>query len=184
MAKVNFKRVQSVDDLSNLDIIDGNFIVTGDGKTYIDYGNERKGIGGTPDLEMSDTSTNSVQNKVIKEYIDNINDNVLSSIEEVENKTLKIGKQLWTGAFSTGSIIVPDISKYTLIAINVAGILCLGNQRYGGCVFTKYHTLETASYGYRYTYNSTNETLTVDTNNTGATDGTTRQTITEIYGIF
>lgn len=71
MAKVNFKRVQSVNDLSNLDIVDGNLIVTGDGKTYIDYGNERKGIGGTPDLEMSDTSTNSVQNKVVKEYIDN-----------------------------------------------------------------------------------------------------------------
>lgn len=71
MAKVNFKRCATISDLSNIDIVDGNFIVTGDGKTYIDYGNERKGIGGTPDLEMSDSSTNTVQNRIIKQYIDN-----------------------------------------------------------------------------------------------------------------
>lgn len=71
MAKVNFKRVQSVDDLSNLDIIDGNLIVTGDGNLFIDYNNQRIAVGGTPDTEMSDTSTSPVQNKVIKEYVNN-----------------------------------------------------------------------------------------------------------------
>ena len=71
MAKVNFKRVQSVDDLSNLDITDGNFIVTGDGNLFIDYNNQRIAVGGTPDIEMSDVSTNPVQNKIIKKYIDN-----------------------------------------------------------------------------------------------------------------
>lgn len=71
MAKVNFKRIESIDDLDSIPIEDGNFIVTGDGKTYIDYGSDRKGVGGTPDTEMSDTSINSVQNKVIKKYIDN-----------------------------------------------------------------------------------------------------------------
>lgn len=111
-------------------------------------------------------------------------DGIYEDIEEVDNKILEIGKELWTGSFTTGSIHVPNISKYTLIAINVNGVLCLGNQRYGGCVFTRYNALDTTSYGYRYTYDSINETLTVDTNNTGATDGTNRQTITEIYGIF
>lgn len=72
MAKINFKRCETISDLSNIDIVDGNFIVTGDGKTYIDYGNERKGIGGTPDLDMDDTSANTVQNSVIKRYVDNI----------------------------------------------------------------------------------------------------------------
>lgn len=71
MAKVNFKRVQSVNDLSNLDIVDGNLIVTGDGNLFIDYNNQRIAVGGTPDIEMSDTSINPVQNKVVKEYVDN-----------------------------------------------------------------------------------------------------------------
>lgn len=71
MAKVNFKRVQSVNDLNNLDIVDGNLIVTGDGNLFIDYNNQRIAVGGTPDIEMNDTSINPVQNKVIKKYVDN-----------------------------------------------------------------------------------------------------------------
>lgn len=129
------------------------------------------GIVGTVTNDIDDPNTNAVPNaRTIKASVD--------------EKIATIGKLLWTGNFATGSITVPDISKYTLIAINVAGVLCLGNQQYGGCVFTKYHTLETTAYGYRYTYDSTNETLTVDDLNTGATDGTNRQTVTEIYGIF
>lgn len=129
------------------------------------------GIVGTVTNDIDDPNVNAVPNaRTIKASVD--------------EKIATIGKLLWAGYFTTGSITVPDISKYTLIAINVAGVLCLGNQQYGGCTFTKYHTLETTSYGYRYTYDSTNETLTVDEFNTGATDGATRQTITEIYGIF
>lgn len=129
------------------------------------------GIVGTVTNDIDDPNVNAVPNaRTIKASVD--------------EKIATIGKLLWTGNFTTGSITVPDISKYTLIAINVAGVLCLGNQQYGGCTFTRYTTLETTSYGYRYTYDSTNETLTVDNEQTGATDGTNRQTITEIYGIF
>ena len=124
-----------------------------------------------------------INEKLNKDILDLINENK-NDINKLDNKLLKIGKLLWTGNFTTGSITVPDISKYTLIAINVAGVLCLGNQQYGGCVFTRYGNFDTTSYGYRYTYDSINETLTVDSLNTGATDGTNRQTITEIYGIF
>lgn len=88
MAKVNFKRVQSVDDLSNLDITDGNLIVTGDGNLFIDYNNQRIAVGGTPDIEMSDTSTNPVQNKVIKEYIDDLGDDLVNLTEQVNNKII------------------------------------------------------------------------------------------------
>lgn len=70
MAKVKFKRIQSSTDIGDLNIEDGSFIVTGDGKSYIDYGTNRVPTNGTPDTEMSDTSRNAVENKVIKEYID------------------------------------------------------------------------------------------------------------------
>lgn len=74
MAKVNFKRIQNSSQIDNLPVEDGAFIVTSDGKSYIDYGNNRVPTNGTPDTEMSDTSRNAVENKVIKEYIDdNIN---------------------------------------------------------------------------------------------------------------
>lgn len=98
MAKVNFKRCQTISDLSNIDIVDGNFIVTGDGKTYVDYGNERKGIGGTPDLEMSDTSTNSVQNNVIKQYVDN-------NIDDIDEKKQNIPDILYSDSVGTSGNI-------------------------------------------------------------------------------
>lgn len=71
MASVNFKRRNTVNDLDNIPIEDGNFIVTKDGHTFVDFDDDRIGIGGTPDLEMSDSSENSVQNKVVKNYVDN-----------------------------------------------------------------------------------------------------------------
>lgn len=129
------------------------------------------GIVGTVTTNINDTNVNAVPNA----------GTVKASVDE---KIATIGKLLWAGNFATGSITVPGISNYTLIAIKVGEVLCLGNQSFGGCVFTRYGNLDTTSYGYRYTYDATNETLTVDSLNTGATDGTNRQTITEIYGIF
>lgn len=134
-------------------------------------------------VKISDSSLPAV-NKVRDVDMNEIKNVVNENYNETNQRLLNIGKQLWTGSFATGSITVPGISNYTMIAINVGGVLCIGNQRYGGCVFTRYGNFDTTAYGYRYTYDSTNETLTVDTYNTGATDGTNRQTITEIYGIF
>ena len=71
--KVEFKRVQTDEEVENIDIKDGQLIYTGTGKTYMDYGSERIPTGSgsiTLDTEMSDTSENAVQNKVIKEYVD------------------------------------------------------------------------------------------------------------------
>lgn len=82
MAKVNFKRIQNVNDLNNLDIVDGNLIVTGDGNLFTDYNNQRIALGGTPDTEMSDTSTSPVQNKIIKKYID---DNISENVQDIKN---------------------------------------------------------------------------------------------------
>ena len=82
MAKVEFTRVETNDDIENIDIKDGRFIVTGEGKAFVDYGENRIGIGGTPDTQMSDSSTNSVENRVIKEYVDDI----ANSIPELSNE--------------------------------------------------------------------------------------------------
>lgn len=76
MPKVEFKRVETDEEVENINIKDGQLIYTGTGKTYMDYGNQRipTGSGGSSvevDTEMSDTSENAVQNKVIKEYVDN-----------------------------------------------------------------------------------------------------------------
>lgn len=96
MAKVKFKRVLTNSDVDNLDFDDGSFIVTAEGKTYIDYGDSRIAIGGTPDTEMSDISTNTVENNVIKEYVD---DNFQSS-----------GKILWTNPNPTVDFPQQDIT--------------------------------------------------------------------------
>lgn len=76
MAKVRFKRIQDSTNIGDLNIEDGSFIVTGDGKTYIDYGTNRVPTSGTPDSTMSDSSRNTVENKVIKEYVDTVQENV------------------------------------------------------------------------------------------------------------
>jgi len=72
MAKVQFKRYETDLEAQESDVIDGQFIVTKEGTSYIDCGEERVAFGGTPDTQMSDTSQNSVQNKVVKEYVDGI----------------------------------------------------------------------------------------------------------------
>lgn len=101
MAKVQFKRVESVNDLDSIPIEDGNLIITGDGKTYVDYGIERKGIGGTPDNKMSDTSTNSVENKVVKDYVDSIA--IRKDIDENSEQIL---------VDSEGNQLNPKIQRY------------------------------------------------------------------------
>lgn len=71
MANVLFKRVEDSTQLDNMPVVDGSFYVTGDGKSFIDYNGERLPVGGTPDTEMSDRSRNTVENNVIKQYVDN-----------------------------------------------------------------------------------------------------------------
>ena len=56
MAKVKFKRISSSSQINNLPIEDGSFVITGDGKSYIDYGNNRVPTNGTLDDEMSSIS--------------------------------------------------------------------------------------------------------------------------------
>ena len=73
MAKVNFKRIPDSGLIDNVPIEDGSIIITRDGKTYVDFENNRIPVCGTPDDTMSDKSTNTVQNNTIKEYVDSNN---------------------------------------------------------------------------------------------------------------
>lgn len=118
MAKVSFKRIESSNNIDNIDIVDGNFIVTGDGKSYIDYGINRTPIGGTPDSEMSDTSRNTVENKVVKEYVDNSIDNAKSEVNgqilwENPNKSSTFVSQTIT--LSSGDYDVYEIFYYNWV---------------------------------------------------------------------
>lgn len=70
MANVLFKRLEDSSELDNMPVIDGSLYITKDGKTFIDYDEDRIPVGGTPDTEMSDRSGNAVENNVIKQYVD------------------------------------------------------------------------------------------------------------------
>lgn len=96
MAKVNFKRIEDSSTIDNVDIEDGAFIVTGDGKTYVDFGTDRIPTSGTPDSQMSDVSRNTVENKVIKEYVDTLDDR-LSTFEynlATNGEAVKTGRKI------------------------------------------------------------------------------------------
>jgi hypothetical protein len=177
MAKVKFKRFLSDSDLNNVSIEDGSFIVTKDGTSYVDYVDERVAFGTTPDTEMSDESIHTVQNRVIKSYVDD-------EVNGVQDNLNKIGKTLWEGSFSTGTLSVPGISAYSIIIIYVGGLAMIGNQSYGGAVFRAWRSTTHTSYAYRFNYNSTNESISTSTDNPGASDGTNQLTITKIIGVF
>ena len=70
--RVTYKRAMTTAAVEALPIVDGQILASGEGATFIDYNGNRLGFGGSADATMSDTSQNSVQNKVVKGYIDTI----------------------------------------------------------------------------------------------------------------
>lgn len=109
----------------------------------------------------------------------------LNAIKQVVNNNANfIGKTLWEGSFSTGTLSVPGISDYSIIVVYVGGVAMIGNQNYGGTIFRTYNNITHSSYAYRFTYSSANETLTTSTENPGTSDGTNQLTITKIVGVF
>lgn len=45
MAKVTFKRIESKNNIDNIEVSDGQFIVSKDGNIFVDYGEERVLVG-------------------------------------------------------------------------------------------------------------------------------------------
>lgn len=113
MAKVLFKRIEDSANINNIEIEDGSFIVTGDGKTYVDYGEDRIPTSGTPDTEMSDRSRNTVENNVIKEYVDtSLNNLLLTQTQSIPVGNLSGGGEKFD---QTTDITIP--TGYTPIGI-------------------------------------------------------------------
>ena len=104
MANVLFKRLEDSSELDNIPIVDGSLYITKDGKTFIDYDDDRIPVGGTPDDEMSDRSSNTVENKVIKKYVDDfidtINAGFVYSTNEIKtNEKWHNGKDIYRITF-------------------------------------------------------------------------------------
>ena len=64
-------------------LVSGTNIKTINGETILGAGDITIQAGGTIDTEMSDTSENAVQNKVIKAYIDGLVGNILTQLQEI-----------------------------------------------------------------------------------------------------
>lgn len=64
-------------------LVSGTNIKTINGETILGSGNIEISSGGPVDTEMSDTSENAVQNKVIKKYIDDLVGNILTQLQEI-----------------------------------------------------------------------------------------------------
>lgn len=64
-------------------LVSGTNIKTINGNSLLGEGNITIQAGGTVDTEMSDTSENAVQNKVIKKYIDDLVGNILTQLQEI-----------------------------------------------------------------------------------------------------
>lgn len=119
MAEVVFKRVENSSSLNNIPIVDGSFYVTKDGKTFIDYGNERVAVGGTPDAQMSDVSTNSVQNKTVKEYVDDVAADVSALSSELKYDVEDDGYEIMTGITYFSKPVY--LRRYTFSSLNSEG---------------------------------------------------------------
>lgn len=64
-------------------LVSGTNIKTINGNSLLGEGDITIQGGGTVDTEMSDTSENAVQNKVIKKYIDDLVGNILTQLQEI-----------------------------------------------------------------------------------------------------
>lgn len=64
-------------------LVSGTNIKTINGNSLLGEGDITIQAGGTVDTEMSNTSENAVQNKVIKKYIDDLVGNILTQLQEI-----------------------------------------------------------------------------------------------------
>ena len=131
----------------------------------------------------------TVSNYIIK--VSNTRPITASVVNESNNSTTdtyscdyinKIGKTLWSGIFTSGSITVPDYSNYTLFAFKVENVWCFGDRNYGIGGIAEYGSYSIKTFAYRVDVSG--NTLTIDSVNKGGTDGSTQQEIKEIVGLF
>lgn len=101
---------------------------------------------------------------------------------KITNNFGKFGKKLWEGSFSSGTITVDDLMAYSFIIVMLDSVPCFGTLSRGAGGIGAYQSYAVSHYGYRF--NVSGNTLTIDNNDRGGTNGTTNVPVTEIYGIF
>lgn len=82
-ATANSADIQTLKTGKQDTLVSGTNIKTINGETILGAGDITIQAGGTVDTEMSDTSENAVQNKVIKKYIDDLVGNILTQLQEI-----------------------------------------------------------------------------------------------------
>lgn len=135
MAKVKFKRIASSSTIDDVPIEDGQIITSGDGKMFVDYDDDRVGVGGTLDDEMSDDSTNGVENNVIKKYVDDSFDDISSNVLWTNtNPTSSFPSQtisLSNGNYKSIKVVYYDWTDSTSKRIKIAEIPKLSSNEKG-----------------------------------------------------
>lgn len=95
----------------------------------------------------------------------------------------RLGKLLWQGNFTEGSITVEGSTNYSTFIVEVLGtVRCLGSRSYGGSTIGTYGSYAQETYTYRI--GGLGDTWTIDGVNKGGSDGTSNVPITAIYGLF
>jgi hypothetical protein len=108
---------------------------------------------------------------------------VVNAINENTKLIDKIGKQLWEGSFTSGSITVDGLSNYTIIVVMLEGdVPCIGTANWGFGGICRYGGYQIDNYAYRFYPNG--NVLTIDTYNKGGTNGSSQVAVKKIYGIF
>ena len=90
------------------------------------------------------------------------------------------GKKLWEGsAFTSGSITVPDLDKYRIFEFFFSDTVSIlvtksgsNGMMWGGLNYVTYGTNAIATVSCRYSLSNVSNTITIDSNNRGYSDGT------------
>ena len=101
MAEVIYTRKETDAELNNVEVTDGQIMYTKQGHVYMDFGNDRISMQNTPDVQMSDVSTNTVDNRTIKSYVDN-------RVQTIKDETDK--EKLWTNPLPSSDFAGQEIT--------------------------------------------------------------------------
>lgn len=111
---------------------------------------------------------------------------LVSAINENTENISKIGKLLWSGSFTSGSITVPEYSNYGvfIFILNIDGavVACIGTQSYGLGGVGVYSTYTSQVFSYRVGVEG--NTLIINNENKGGSNGSQNVPITQIYGLL
>ena len=126
------------------------------------------------------------ENKVTAADMNEIKSAVNDNDERINENTISIeniGKKLWGGSFTSGSITVDGLSDYTVfIFVLDPTVYCIGSKTWGIGGIGTYASYSTQIYNYRF--GGSGDTLTINNENRGGSNGTSNVAVRAIYGLF